>query len=44
MPDDVATERAVFTEPLAAACEILDQVAIPPGEVVAVLGDGNSGS
>src|ERR1051326_4957944 len=43
VPDDVATERAVFTEPLAAACEILDQVAIPPGEVVAVLGDGKLG-
>lgn len=43
VPDEVATERAVFTEPLAAACEILDQVAIPPGEVVAVLGDGKLG-
>jgi alcohol dehydrogenase len=43
VPDDIATERAVFTEPLAAACEILDQVAIPPDEVVAVLGDGKLG-
>ena len=26
VPDSVPTEAAVFTEPLAAACEILDQV------------------
>jgi len=43
LPDDVPTDRAVFLEPLAAACEILDQVAIPPGEPVAVLGDGKLG-
>jgi threonine dehydrogenase-like Zn-dependent dehydrogenase len=43
VPDEVATDRAVFTEPLAAACEILDQVAIPPQETVAVLGDGKLG-
>src|SRR5215471_3244366 len=30
LPEDIPTERAVFTEPLAAACEILDQVVIPP--------------
>ena len=35
--------KAVFTEPLAAACEILDQVNIPCGETVAVLGDGKLG-
>ena len=39
----IPLERAVFAEPLAAACEILDQVAIPPGETVAVLGDGKLG-
>jgi len=39
----IPLERAVFTEPLAAACEILDQVSIPPGETVAVLGDGKLG-
>jgi len=33
----------VFIEPLAAACEILDQVQIPRGEAVAVLGDGKLG-
>ena len=36
-------ERAVFTEPVAAACEILDQVRIPRGEPVGVLGDGKLG-
>lgn len=43
LADWVPAERAVFTEPLAAACEILDQVAIPPGEAIAVLGDGKLG-
>jgi alcohol dehydrogenase len=43
IPDDIPTDRAVFLEPLAAACEILDQVAIPPGAPVAVLGDGKLG-
>ena len=43
LPEGVPVERGVFTEPLAAACEILDQVAIPPGATVAVLGDGKLG-
>ncbi len=43
LPEGLPLERAVFTEPLAAACEILDQAAIPPGETVAVLGDGKLG-
>jgi threonine dehydrogenase-like Zn-dependent dehydrogenase len=43
VPEEIPTERAVFTEPLAAACEILDQVTIPPGTPVAVLGDGKLG-
>jgi threonine dehydrogenase-like Zn-dependent dehydrogenase len=43
LPDEVPSERAVFLEPLAAACEILDQVSIPFGERVAVLGDGKLG-
>ncbi len=43
VPERLATERAVFTEPVAAACEILDQVPIPKGERVAVLGDGKLG-
>jgi 2-desacetyl-2-hydroxyethyl bacteriochlorophyllide A dehydrogenase len=43
VPDSISTEQAVFIEPLAAACEILDQVKIPKGERVAVLGDGKLG-
>src|SRR5690348_13524560 len=43
LPDTLATDRAVFAEPLAAACEILDQVTIPCSETVAVLGDGKLG-
>jgi threonine dehydrogenase-like Zn-dependent dehydrogenase len=43
VPDALPTDRAVFVEPLAAACEILDQVSIPPHETVAVLGDGKLG-
>jgi threonine dehydrogenase-like Zn-dependent dehydrogenase len=43
LPDSTPLERAVFTEPLAAACEVLDQVAIPWGEAIAVLGDGKLG-
>ncbi|MBI1750712.1 MAG: alcohol dehydrogenase catalytic domain-containing protein [Acidobacteria bacterium] len=40
VPDEVSDERAVFTEPLAAACEILEQVDVSEHEAVAVLGDG----
>jgi threonine dehydrogenase-like Zn-dependent dehydrogenase len=43
VPDSVSTETAVFTEPLAAACEILEQAQIPCSSVVAVLGDGKLG-
>jgi len=43
VPDSISTEAAVFIEPLAAACEILDQVKIPTGGAVAVLGDGKLG-
>lgn len=43
LPDSLPTEHAVFVEPLAAACEILDQTGIPPGAPVAVLGDGKLG-
>lgn len=43
VPASVPDEHAVFTEPLAAACEILDQVRIPRGAPVAVLGDGKLG-
>lgn len=43
VPDELTDEEAVFVEPLAAACEILDQVRIAPGEPIAVLGDGKLG-
>jgi threonine dehydrogenase-like Zn-dependent dehydrogenase len=43
VPDSLPTHTAVFTEPLAAACRILDQVSFPPGSPVAVLGDGKLG-
>src|SRR5258708_4875437 len=43
VPNSIPTEVAVFTEPLAAACEILDQVRIPCSSQVAVLGDGKLG-
>jgi alcohol dehydrogenase len=43
LPDALPTERAVFVEPLAAACEILDQVALPCAAEIAVLGDGKLG-
>jgi len=43
VPERVATEEAVFTEPLAAACEILDQVQIPREDAVAVRGKGKLG-
>lgn len=40
VPDNLPTEIAVYTEPLAAAFEILEQVEITKGMPVAVLGDG----
>lgn len=43
VPDEVPDEEAVFTEPLAAAFEILDQVPIKGSDRVAVLGDGKLG-
>jgi threonine dehydrogenase-like Zn-dependent dehydrogenase len=43
VPDSVADEIAVFTEPLAAAFEILEQIRIEPGHKCVVLGDGKLG-
>ncbi len=43
VPDNLSDEEAVFTEPLAAAFEILEQVHIEPHAKVAVLGDGRLG-
>ncbi len=41
--DSISDEEAVFTEPIAAACEILDQTPIMPSDRVAILGDGKLG-
>lgn len=43
VPDSMPDEIAVFTEPVAAACEILDQVQMPCSSPIAVLGDGKLG-
>ncbi|MBZ5632348.1 MAG: alcohol dehydrogenase catalytic domain-containing protein [Acidobacteriia bacterium] len=43
VPASIPTDHAIFIEPIAAACEILDQVKIPKGQRVAVLGDGKLG-
>jgi len=40
VPDAIRDEQAVFVEPLAAACEILDQINIEKFSDAAVLGDG----
>ena len=40
VPANVSDEKAVFIEPLAAACEILDQIPIRKSPDAAVLGDG----
>ncbi|HYO80601.1 MAG TPA: alcohol dehydrogenase catalytic domain-containing protein [Bryobacteraceae bacterium] len=43
VPRAVVNEHAVFTEPLAAACRIQEQLRMPKGTAVAVLGDGKLG-
>jgi threonine dehydrogenase-like Zn-dependent dehydrogenase len=43
VPDDVPDEVALFTEPLAAALEIQEQVAVGPGVRIVVVGDGKLG-
>lgn len=43
VPNGVSDEEAVFTEPLAAACEILEQVHVEPTARVVVVGDGKLG-
>ena len=42
--DNISDEEAVFTEPLAAAFEILTQIQLDPGDDVLVLGDGKLGN
>jgi threonine dehydrogenase-like Zn-dependent dehydrogenase len=43
VPDGVSDEVAVFTEPLAAALEVQEQVRVGPGTRVVVIGDGRLG-
>lgn len=43
VPDKVPDEHAAFTEPLAAACGILERVTISRSDRVAVIGDGKLG-
>ncbi|CAM9102509.1 unnamed protein product, partial [Heterosigma akashiwo] len=43
VPTEITDEAAVFCEPLAAACRILEQGLISPQDQVAILGDGKLG-
>jgi threonine dehydrogenase-like Zn-dependent dehydrogenase len=43
VPDEVSDEQAVFTEPLAAALRIAEQIRLPPNQAVAVIGPGRLG-
>jgi threonine dehydrogenase-like Zn-dependent dehydrogenase len=43
VPEQLADERAVFTEPTAAALEIQEQVSVSPGDRVVVVGAGKLG-
>jgi len=43
VPEEVTDREATFTEPLAAACEILEQMPLTSGTRVAIIGDGRLG-
>jgi threonine dehydrogenase-like Zn-dependent dehydrogenase len=43
VPDGMPDEVAVFTEPIAAALEVQEQVRVTPGQRVVVIGDGKLG-
>lgn len=43
VPEEVSDAAAVFVEPLAAACGVLERCPIEPGSRVAVIGDGKLG-
>jgi len=43
IPDSIPDNRAIFIEPLSAACEILEQVKFKGSERVIVLGEGRLG-
>jgi len=40
VPEEVDWTKSIFTEPLAAACEILEQIQIFPNDEVLLIGDG----
>lgn len=40
VPDGLPVKKAIYTEPLAAAFEIMTQLSFPPDKNIAVLGDG----
>jgi threonine dehydrogenase-like Zn-dependent dehydrogenase len=44
VPGSISDEQAVFTEPLAAAFEILRQIQISTGDEILIIGDGKLGS
>jgi threonine dehydrogenase-like Zn-dependent dehydrogenase len=44
VPDALSDDVAVFTEPVAAACQIAAQVTIRPDDRIVVLGDGRLGN
>ena len=44
VPGSISDEQAVFTEPLAAAFEILRQIQISMGDEILIIGDGKLGS
>jgi threonine dehydrogenase-like Zn-dependent dehydrogenase len=44
VPDALSDRAACFIEPIAACCEILEQITLQPTDRVAVLGDGKLGT
>lgn len=44
VPDSLSSDDAVFVEPLAAAFQILEQVAVKPSDRIVVVGDGRLGT
>ena len=43
LPEEISNDQAVFIEPLAAACQILEQISIVPSDRVILIGDGRLG-
>lgn len=43
IPDSISDEQAVFAEPLAAACQILEQISITSDDTVIIIGAGKLG-